>query len=122
MNGDETVIDVGSPSYLLPLVNLNKLYDIKDFKQITGSDPLFVVGAGAGPWPYAGVNCEVSFFFERQSHRLFLLPRIVLRYKCIGKKEDKIRLLGVTGKLYTPKYPPFPPITQYLKTTTFCLL
>lgn len=60
LSGDETVIDVGSPSYLLPLVDRKKLYDMADLKRITGSDPLFAVGAGAGPWPHVGVNCEVS--------------------------------------------------------------
>lgn len=60
LSGDETVIDVGSPSYLLPLVDRNKVYDIRDFKRLTGSDPLFVAGAGAGPWPHVGVNSEVS--------------------------------------------------------------
>jgi hypothetical protein len=59
LSGNETVIDVGSPSYLLPSVNLDKLYDIKDFKKVIGSDPLSIVGAGAGPWPYVGVNSEV---------------------------------------------------------------
>ncbi|XP_025416016.1 ester hydrolase C11orf54 homolog isoform X2 [Sipha flava] len=58
LSGNETVIDVGSPSYLLPSVNLDKLYDIKDFKKVIGSDPLSIVGAGAGPWPYVGVNSE----------------------------------------------------------------
>lgn len=58
LNGDETVIDIGSPSFLLPLVNLSKVYDIRDFTKVTGTDSLFVIGAGAGPWPHAGVNCE----------------------------------------------------------------
>ncbi|VVC31574.1 Domain of unknown function DUF1907 [Cinara cedri] len=58
LSGDETVIDVGSPSYLLPLVDRNKLYDMGDLKRVTGSDPMFAVGAGAGPWPHIGVNCE----------------------------------------------------------------
>lgn len=60
MSGNETVIDVGSPAYLLPSVNLDKVYDVNDLKQVTGTDPMFVIGAGAGPWPYVGVNCEVS--------------------------------------------------------------
>lgn len=59
LGGNESVIDIGGPSYLLPLVNLEKVYDIKDLTKITGSDPLFVIGAGAGPWPYTGVDCEV---------------------------------------------------------------
>lgn len=59
LSGDETVIDIGSPSFLLPLVNLDKVYDIRDFTKVTGTDPLFVIGAGAGPWPHVGVNCEV---------------------------------------------------------------
>ncbi|KAL4107359.1 hypothetical protein QTP88_017718 [Uroleucon formosanum] len=58
LNGDEMVIDIGSPSFLLPSVNLDKVYDIRDFAKVTGTDPLFVIGAGAGPWPHVGVNCE----------------------------------------------------------------
>ncbi|XP_050428748.1 ester hydrolase C11orf54 homolog [Adelges cooleyi] len=60
LSGDENIFDIGSPSYLLPLVNRNKVYDIKDFKQITGTDPIFAVGAGAGPWPHVGVNSELA--------------------------------------------------------------
>ncbi|XP_050535250.1 ester hydrolase C11orf54 homolog [Daktulosphaira vitifoliae] len=60
LSGNENIIDVGSPSYLLPLVNRNKVYNFKDLKQVTGSDPIFIIGAGAGPWPYSGVNCELA--------------------------------------------------------------
>jgi len=63
LNGDEMVIDIGSPSFLLPSVNLDKVYDIKDFAKVTGTDPLFVIGAGAGPWPHVGVNCEVRHLY-----------------------------------------------------------
>lgn len=53
LSGNETAIHFGSLWNLFPLEKLEKLYDMKDIKQLTGSDPMFVVGAGAGPWPYA---------------------------------------------------------------------
>nr|CAD7571519.1 unnamed protein product [Timema californicum] len=46
--------------YLVPLVQRNRLYDIKDVGRLVGVEPAFIIGAGAGPWPYAGVNCEVT--------------------------------------------------------------
>lgn len=58
LSGNETAVHIGSLWNLMPLAKLEKLYDMKDIKQITGSDPLFVIGAGAGPWPYAAGLCS----------------------------------------------------------------
>lgn len=79
-SGDEKVIDIGSPSYLLPLVNLDKVYDVRDLKQVTESDPLFVVGAGAGPWPHVGSNCEVSIQISFTMHN----SKFNIRFKLIN--------------------------------------
>ncbi|KAK2575464.1 hypothetical protein KPH14_011195 [Odynerus spinipes] len=60
LNGDPTVLEVGGPSYLLPLVQKDKLYDIQPLlKHLNYSDKAFVIGAGAGPWPYLNCNCEM---------------------------------------------------------------
>ncbi|VVC39165.1 Hypothetical protein CINCED_3A018856 [Cinara cedri] len=37
-------MDVDSISYLLPPVDLNKFYDTKDVKRVTGSDPRMFLG------------------------------------------------------------------------------
>jgi hypothetical protein len=49
----------GGLPYVMPFGKKEKLYDMKDIMKITGFDPLFVVGAGAGPWPYANICSEV---------------------------------------------------------------
>lgn len=36
----------------------DKVYDIKDIHKIVGLNSSLIIGAGAGPWPYIGVNCE----------------------------------------------------------------
>lgn len=60
LGGNPQLIEVGGPPYLIPLINREKVYDIKDIARITGlNDSVFIIGAGAGPWPYAGVNCEL---------------------------------------------------------------
>lgn len=44
---------------MLPVVHKEKLYDLKDIAKLIKSDPAFIIGAGAGPNTYIGVNCEV---------------------------------------------------------------
>jgi hypothetical protein len=53
------LVEIGGPPYLLPLVRKEKLYNLSDIGKLTDVEPAFLIGAGAGPWPYAGVNCEV---------------------------------------------------------------
>ncbi|KAI4495910.1 hypothetical protein M0802_008316 [Mischocyttarus mexicanus] len=60
LSGDPTILEIGGPSYLLPLVQRDKLYDVHELlKRINNSDKSFVIGAGAGPWPYLNSNCEL---------------------------------------------------------------
>ena len=59
LNGNPVLIDVGGPPYLLPLVQRDKVYDLKHIAKLTGLDTVALIGAGAGPYSYAGVNCEV---------------------------------------------------------------
>lgn len=53
-------MEVGGPPYLLPLVRRDKLYDLAALLRHLRRDPALLAGAGAGPWPYVGVNCEVQ--------------------------------------------------------------
>jgi len=58
LSGDENVFDIGDITNLIPSIKREKLYDVKDLKQITGSDPLVIIGACAGPYPFFGVDSE----------------------------------------------------------------
>ncbi|EFA09460.2 ester hydrolase C11orf54 homolog isoform X2 [Tribolium castaneum] len=58
LGGSPKLVEVGGVPYLLPLVKREKVYDLKKIATMIGSDPAFIIGAGAGPHPYAGVNCE----------------------------------------------------------------
>uniref|UniRef100_A0A1B6KUZ4 DUF1907 domain-containing protein n=1 Tax=Graphocephala atropunctata TaxID=36148 RepID=A0A1B6KUZ4_9HEMI len=59
LNGSTTILEVGGVPFLMPLVDRSKVYDFKDMNQVTGVNPAFIVGAGAGPFRHAGVNCEL---------------------------------------------------------------
>lgn len=58
ISGDAQLVEVGGPPYLMPLVQRDKIYDLHKLLQHLRRDPAFIAGAGAGPWPYLGVNCE----------------------------------------------------------------
>ena len=60
LGGKTALIESGGVPFLLPLVNREKLYDMKEFGKTAGLDSFLMIGAGAGPWPYAKTNCEVS--------------------------------------------------------------
>ncbi|XP_069703022.1 ester hydrolase C11orf54 homolog [Periplaneta americana] len=64
LGGKPRLIEVGGPPYLLPLVKRDKVYDMKDLGKLADVEPAFLIGAGAGPWPYAGVNCEMMVNLE----------------------------------------------------------
>ncbi|XP_063974264.1 ester hydrolase C11orf54 homolog [Diachasmimorpha longicaudata] len=63
LGGSKKIFEVGGPSFLLPTVQRDKVYDLKsilnridDGKQ---EKKLLVIGAGAGPWPRLSRNCEM---------------------------------------------------------------
>lgn len=62
LGGKSAVLEVGGPAYLLPLVQREKVYELKSLiNQIQyDGEKSFVIGAGAGPWPYLKSNCEVN--------------------------------------------------------------
>ncbi|XP_033219952.1 ester hydrolase C11orf54 homolog isoform X2 [Belonocnema kinseyi] len=60
LGGKPTILEVGGPSFLLPLVQREKVYDIKTLAPLVGhGDKSLVIGAGGGPWPYINSNCEL---------------------------------------------------------------
>ncbi|OWR52104.1 ester hydrolase C11orf54 homolog [Danaus plexippus] len=56
--GDAKLVELGGPPYLVPTVRRDKLYSLTDLLRHLRRDPALLAGAGAGPWPYLGVNCE----------------------------------------------------------------
>lgn len=56
-------MEIGGPSYLLPLAQRNKLYDLNNISALIGMDTAFIIGAGAGPFPFVGVSSEVVHIF-----------------------------------------------------------
>lgn len=58
LNGNTHVVEVGGVPYLMPLVQTDKVYDLCDVTKLQKINPTFVIGAGAGPFIYVGVNCE----------------------------------------------------------------
>ncbi|KYM83575.1 Ester hydrolase C11orf54 like protein [Atta colombica] len=58
--GNPILLEVGGPAYLLPTVQTDKFYDVKSLlRQINYNYDTLVIGAGAGPWPHTGCNCEL---------------------------------------------------------------
>lgn len=59
--GSTTIIDVGGPPFLLPLVDRTKIYDLKSLarKILPNANTIYLCGAGAGPHPLINSNCEV---------------------------------------------------------------
>ncbi|ERL89050.1 hypothetical protein D910_06428 [Dendroctonus ponderosae] len=58
LNGNAKLLEIGGTQYLLPLVTREKLYDLLDIAKSVALEPAFLIGAGAGPHPFIGGNCE----------------------------------------------------------------
>lgn len=62
LGGKTRLIDIGGPPFLLPTVKREKLYTFDKLNEVCGGvEPAFFIGAGAGPFPHAGTNCEVIY-------------------------------------------------------------
>jgi len=59
LSGNTRVLDIGGVPYLMPSVTRDKLYDMKDYPEMTGTKSGLVIGAGAGPWPFLNRNAEM---------------------------------------------------------------
>ena len=59
ISGSPRMLDIGGVPYLTPSVQKHKLYDMRDYPNITGLRRGLVIGAGAAPWPYLNRNAEM---------------------------------------------------------------
>ena len=59
ISGSPRLLDIGGVSYLTPHVQRHKLYDMRDYPNMTGLSKGLVIGAGAAPWPYLNRNAEM---------------------------------------------------------------
>ncbi|KAK3861692.1 hypothetical protein Pcinc_026926 [Petrolisthes cinctipes] len=57
--GSPRLADVGGVPYLMPTIQRDKLYDVKTLAKMVDLPESFVLGAGAGPHDYIGVNSEL---------------------------------------------------------------
>lgn len=62
LSGDENILDIGDLTSFIPVIKRDKLYNIKGLKQVTDSEPLFVIGPSGGPFPFIGVDSEASVY------------------------------------------------------------
>lgn len=72
LSGSQTIVEIGGPPFLLPLVDRSKIYDLVDIskKLLPNAKSAYICGAGAGPHPLINSNCEVSTLFQ---YFLFIL-------------------------------------------------
>ena len=64
LNGDPTIMEYGENSYLLPLVDKSKVYDLVELVKMIPSyrdKEFFTCGAGAGDFTLFNQNCEGMF-------------------------------------------------------------
>ncbi|KAL0272610.1 UNVERIFIED_CONTAM: hypothetical protein PYX00_005514 [Menopon gallinae] len=76
LGGSPTIIEIGGAPYLLPRVMKEKLYDLKDVAKIVDVKPSYMLGAGAGPWPYLGRNAEMIINLEIENNNVNNKTRI----------------------------------------------
>ncbi|XP_050310245.1 ester hydrolase C11orf54 homolog isoform X2 [Anthonomus grandis grandis] len=102
--GNPKIFEIGSTQYLLPLVQREKLYDLKDIAKAANLEPAYFIGAGAGPFPtYKGVNCEGIYNVKFNSTRIIeQLTRVAhvegpdehISTKIVPVNETRVALLG----------------------------
>lgn len=100
LTGNAKLVELGGPPYLVPLVRRDKIYDLAALLRHLRRDPALLVGAGAGPWPYVGVNCEGIINLSVESGRVQQGTRVVsvadrsYRQQQLPDSETRIALMG----------------------------
>ncbi|XP_017771768.1 PREDICTED: ester hydrolase C11orf54 homolog [Nicrophorus vespilloides] len=105
LNGNPNLLDIGGPSFLIPLVDRTKVYDLKDMAEISGNKPAFLIGAGAGPFNHLKTNCEGIFNINvgdeiKQESRIGMLNRETGSPMEL-KLNNSITEFGLLGNLYS---------------------
>jgi len=57
--GSTRLLDIGGVPYLMPSVQRDKMYEMRDYPKLTDIDQGLIIGAGAAPWPYLDRNAEM---------------------------------------------------------------
>ncbi|KAK9881792.1 hypothetical protein WA026_017308 [Henosepilachna vigintioctopunctata] len=103
LGGSTKLVEVGGPPFLFPLVQKDKVYDLKDIAKIANLENAFIIGAGAGPHPYAGVNCEGIYNLVIENGNVQQQTRIAkvdqqrnetCKQEVLPNSESRIALLG----------------------------
>jgi len=93
LGGATRILDIGGVPYLMPTVKREKLYDMKDYPELTGLKSGLVIGAGAAPWPYLGRNAE-------------MMPNLMVRDdKSVIQETHIARTFDEDGSYNTEKLP-----------------
>ncbi|XP_026290075.1 ester hydrolase C11orf54 homolog [Frankliniella occidentalis] len=102
LGGKTALVESGGVPFLLPLVNREKLYEMQDFGKLTGLESFLIIGAGAGPWPHAGTNCELMANLSVDGNKVDNQSRIAkvdpkdksCLLETLPEKETRHALLG----------------------------
>jgi hypothetical protein len=106
LSGNESIVEFGSPVYLLPTVDRSKVYDIIPMiRRINGYEKdknFFICGAGAGPWPLFSQNCEGILNLSisndgsviNETHVARTITREQIELSKVPKSETRCALLG----------------------------
>ncbi|XP_045446029.1 ester hydrolase C11orf54 homolog [Melitaea cinxia] len=100
LTGNAKLVELGGPPYLVPLVRRDKIYDLAALLRHLRRDPALLIGAGAGPWPFLGVNCEGIIILRVESGRVQQGTRVVsmaggsYRQQQLPDSETRTALLG----------------------------
>ncbi|KAK3910491.1 Ester hydrolase C11orf54-like protein [Frankliniella fusca] len=102
LGGKTALIESGGVPFLLPLVKRDKVYQMIEFGKLTGLESFLIIGAGAGPWPHAGTNCELMANLSVDGEKIENQSRIAkvdqknkgCLLETLPEKETRHALLG----------------------------
>ncbi|KAF6026056.1 hypothetical protein EB796_015634 [Bugula neritina] len=88
--GDQKVVDVGGPAFLIPLVDRTKLFNISNIANEVNTTSGLVIGAGAGPWPVVGTNSEMAANVCLQEGDVTVKTKIIkVNTDTMGRRGDR---------------------------------